>query len=194
MRHRSAALAVGALALIAIAIGGVVHTGGRDRIHRPAPRPIPISPVRGPAETAIDFLAGLTLERLVDPGAREAFLARNSAPASLAPLRRLFAAEAERIESAASSPHRFSRAAVFGYRMPRRTASAAEVYVWAASVGAEAGSPVAVGWRTIRVSLARVGSRWMVSSVEEAAGPTPQQPGAVFTAAAARFRGVHAAP
>ena len=190
MRLRLTAVAAGGLALIAIA--GIVGSTGSEPIQRPSAQPPDPAPTKGPAATAIDFLADLTLERLVDRRAREAFLARNAAPTSLPGLRRLFEAEAHSVQSSASN--RFSRAAVFGYRVPRRTASAAEVYVWAASVGAQAGAPVAVGWRTIRVSLARVGSYWKIADVEETAGPTPLLTGADFTAAAARFKAVHATP
>ena len=192
MSARVVALTVGALALIAVAVAGIARTS-RPPDAPTRERPALREPARSPAAVAIDFLAGLTLERLIDRRAREAYLARRAAPGALAALRQMYAEEADRLQESPASD-RFSRAAVFGYRVRRRAPSAADVLVWAASVGASGDAPVAVGWRTINVSLARVGSRWSVTAVEETPGPSPELPGDEFIAAAVRFRGVHATP
>ena len=192
MSARVVALTIAPLALIAVAVAGIAGSTKPPDARKPD-RPVLREPSRSPAAVAIDFLAGLTLERLVDRRARETYLARRVAPGSLAALRQLYAEEADRLRQSSESD-RFSRAAVFGYRVQRRAASAADVLVWAASVGASGNAPVAVGWRTIRVSLARAETRWSVTAVEETPGPSPELASEEFMATAMRFRGVHAAP
>jgi hypothetical protein len=157
----------------------------------PAPR---TAPADGPAAVAIRFLSGLDLARLLDDKARRRFIAGWAAPGHASGLQALYAAEADRVRAAYSARPRIARAAFLGYRVDQRDAGRGEVAIWAVSVGGAGASAVAVGWRTMRVSLSRSEDAWKVVGVREAPGPSPDMPVAEFATAAGRFEGLRVAP
>ena len=165
-------------------------TMSRPHAHRPAP----VRPVAGPVETAMTFLTGLTVERLLDPERRERWLARHVATPELDAMRRAYAAEARAVELTMSARPRLTRSSFLGYRIEEDGPTRAVVSLWAVSLGGAGASRVAVGWRTFRVRLTREVATWKIAAVEATPGPTPDGTVAELRLATAGFRSVDASP
>ena len=140
---------------------------------------------------ATRFLVGLDAPTLLDEQTRRSFVSRWASRQAEPQLQKLYDAEAERIAILSDG---YSRATPLGYRVEHLRVGSADVAIWAVSLASVDDIPAAVGWRTLVVGLVREGGRWRITSVTDAAGPSPNSQPTRFRAAAARFREYRVAP
>jgi hypothetical protein len=153
-----------------------------------------VQAVPGPVESAIAFLSGLTVDRLLDASKRERWLTDRVAARELPEMRRLYADEARAVAAAMTARPRLSRSAFLGYRLTKSEATRAEVSLWTVSLGGAGTSPVALGWRTFRVRLVRDRQSWKVTAVQGTPGPAPTGTALELREATAGFRSLDASP
>ena len=177
-----------AVLLVVAAVVAMASRADRPRTARAA------QALPGPVETAIAFLSGLTVDRLLDASKREHWLTDRVAADELPAMRRVYAEEARAVATAMAVRPRLSRSAFLGYRLANDGAARAEVSLWTVSLGGAGSSPVAVGWRTFRVSLARERRSWKVTSVAATPGPSPTGSVLELRKATTGFRSLHARP
>lgn len=172
------ALGCAAAACIAVLVSQIApHDATGDRpVVRQVRAASAASPREAAVETATAFLTSIDLEVLLDHRRRERVLERFAAPAALAELQRMYAAERRRVARSYRSEPRFARAALAGFRVDQLTSSRATVSIWAATIGGSGTFEPAAGWSTTTVALTEGDGRWRVSGVREQPGPSPDWP------------------
>lgn len=195
-RGRIGALGLALLALIVVALVASIRRTTDDPAETRdgrSPRHT-ARPSEDPVRAATRFLSGLTLTALVEDGQRRRFIARWAARGAEPDLQWDYAAEAERIAAAFAGRPRVARAAFLGYQLTRRPGGTADVELWVVSLGGAGTSPVAVGWRTIRVQLVQVRRDWKIVRVREGPGPSPEMSVTALESASRRFGELRVAP
>ncbi len=192
MSRRATVLVAVVLIGAAGSLAVVATRPGSDRSTSPAVRSDPIRDT--PVRAAAGFLTGLTLAKLLDDQRRRRFVARWAHPARATELQQLYATEAQRVAASYANRPRVSRAAVLGYREEPGRRGGRIVTLWAISIGGAGASPVAVGWRSIRVELLAYRRAWRIVRVAETPGPSPDMSAAELRDASRRFRSLDAAP
>ncbi|HEX8104576.1 MAG TPA: hypothetical protein VF533_18310 [Solirubrobacteraceae bacterium] len=192
---RRAAIAAGALVVL-VAAGLLIFAPGTPgsadegrQAGGEAGTPSRAQPTRaGAVRAAARFLASLSLEVVLDDARRDRLVSAMAASEARTRLRRVYAAERDRIAADYTGARRVARSAPLGYRVEDYGGGRAAVAIWSVAIGVSDVRAAGVGWSTTTVRVVWQSEAWRVAAVSQVAGPSPATSLDVLDPAAASFK------
>jgi hypothetical protein len=194
MRRR---LPVGVVVVAAALLGILIGRASVSNADRPAQasETQSESPSRRTAAlAAIDYLAALRWEVLVDNARRRRAIETRATPPAAPQLEAELVAPAEALRGALSRPPVVARTAVLGYRVRRIDELQASVRIWGMALFGTGAFEPTTQWSTSDVALVWSGRRWLVNGVKSHGGPTPSTPVRALARATRDLREVRHVP
>ena len=189
----SAGRAVGAC-FVGVLIGGSLALAVAPGAPPHASPDLPPKPsADGAVTSAIAYLEALSLDVLLDDDQRREAIERRALPEAVDALDARLDEPVERLRAVAEAPV-VARRAILGYRIENYSGPDATVAVWGMALFATGVYDAATQWSTSRINLRWRTNRWLVASVENDGGPSPQSALDDLTEIHTRFREVRHVP
>jgi hypothetical protein len=194
-RHR---VRRGLLVGLVVLLAGSVFIGwpgaGSSPRRSPQPASSPAPTADGAVTAALEYLAALRWDVLVDETRRKRIIDRRAAPQAAPELDAQLAAPSEALRAAVTDGPVIARTAVLGYRVDRFERRQATVSIWGMALFGSGAYRPATQWSTSRVRLVWRRSRWLIDGLKSHGGPAPDFPLRTLVRAGRRFRELRHVP